>query len=86
MGGLELEYMTNRITTEVIRITEVGQKPQMDSARVAGIAKLGGEEWEFRSKLDHLIQGDVIRAIIERTEDEEGQYLRIHEILECKNT
>ena len=78
--------MGDRITAELIRITEVGEEPQMDSARIAGIAKLDGKEWGFRTKLDHLVQGDVIRAIIERTEDEEGQYLRIHEILEGKNT
>ena len=77
--------MMDRITAEVIRISEVGEEPQMDSARIAGIAKLEGEEWGFRTGLDHLVQGNVIRAIVERTEDEEGQYLRIHEILEDKN-
>jgi len=78
--------MTDRITAEVIRISEVGEEPQMDSARIAGIAKLDDEKWRFRTKLDHLVQGDVIRAIVERTEDEEGRYLRIHEILKNKNT
>ena len=78
--------MGDRITAELIRITEVGEEPQMDSARIAGIAKPDGKEWRFRTKLDHLVQGDVIRAIVERTEDEEGQYLRIHEILEGENT
>ena len=84
--GLQLECMTDRITAEVIRISEVGEEPQMDSARIAGIAKLDDEKWRFRTKLDHLVQGDVIRAIVERTEDEEGRYLRIHEILKNKNT
>ena len=78
--------MTDRITAERIRITEIGEEPQMDSARIAGIAKLDGKEWGFRTKLDHLVQGDVFQAIVERTEDEEGQYLRIHEILEGENT
>ena len=78
--------MADRITTELIKITEVEEEPQMDSARIAGIAKPDGKEWGFREKLDHLVQRDVIRAIIERTEDEEDQCLRIHEILENKNT
>ena len=84
--GLKLEYMTDRITAERIRITEIGEEPQMDSARIVGIAKLDGNKWRFRTKLDHLVQGDVFQAIVERTEDEEGQYLRIHEILEGENT
>ena len=77
--------MTDGITAEDIRISEVGEEPQMDSARIAGIAKLDDEKWRFRTKLDHLVQGDDIQAIVERTKDEEGQYLRIHKILEEKN-
>jgi len=78
--------MADQITAELIRITEFGEEPQMDSERIAGIAKLDGKEWGFRTKLDHFVQGDVIQAIVKRTEDEEGQYLWIPEILESKNT
>lgn len=77
--------MAERITVEEIDIVKVNDEPQMDIASVEGTAEVDGKEWLFRGNQENLQPGDALLAVVERSEDESGQYLRIHEILEYKN-
>jgi hypothetical protein len=77
--------MAERITVEKLDIVKINDEPQMDIASVEGTAKVYGKKWPFRGNQEILLPGDALLAVIERSEDESGQYLRIHEILEYKN-
>lgn len=76
--------MVERITIEELDIVKINDDPQMDIASVEGTAKVEGKKWLFRGNQEILQPGDALMAVIERSEDESGQYLRIHEILEYK--
>ena len=77
--------MAERITVEEIDIVKVNDEPQMDIASVEGTAEVNGKKWLFRGNQENLQPGDALLAVVGRSEDESGQYLRIHEILEYKN-
>ena len=81
----QVSGMAERITVEELDIVKVNDEPQMDIASVEGTAEVDGKKWLFRGNQENLQPGDALLAVVERSEDESGQYLRIHEILEYKN-
>ena len=81
----QLPGMVKRITVEELDIVKVNDEPQMDIASIEGTVEVDGKKWLFRGNQENLQPGDAFLAVVERSEDESGQYLRIHEILEYKN-
>lgn len=74
--------MPGQISTHTVRILGIRDDPPMDKATVEGMAEKDGEIWAFRSSIDQIRPGEEVRVVSEKVEDEDGKYLRIHEILD----